>query len=756
MKHILKSSELLRILSIISITSTFFYILFILTYNLVHFFYPPVDKNIINPWHWIALTAGEGLEVPVIFFAQSIYLGLVYFLFQKLSGLRSVGDRSKIWRWLQIASWGPLLFILLHTRSEIFSFSLNPFLNFLTLSVVGCFLFLSFKLYRKRMFVFFLWLVFAAVIFLSVDGAVPFSYSFIIAPALKLTQGETLGSFQIYYGLLLTYLFRTMMVLNFHLQAMEVVLGSIFLFWYFLYFKLASKIIRDKFLVFLFMVALFAFRFLAIRHDPTAFAEVSPLRLELWVPLILIVLRFGFSSIVTSGAFSLAYVVDSFFGFLYLGVYVVMVVGSVVLSRTKSLNLRSFGFHPQDDRKVKRIDADFSLKKLLFLAIPPVLAAAFQIYFFGSLFSPVGHLYQSLRLYFLPISTKSIYWDLVSFLGFFMILILLEVNKQRREILALLLGLALVELMYFYGFSSDHNLLNISGIFLLMIFVSFDYLIKTFFSRKTIYAFACALILFASVAFIRFWTHKLEQVGNRLLSGQFTYIQPVDTQIALKPNLFEKERGEKIFLMSDLDGYYNWRYEIKQVGFEAPYRGQIFMEDTVKFLVGLKNHGYRLILWEPAMFHSLTEFNKSNFLVSQSLQFQARDRGDYLEVDLVSSNGSLVVTEDWKNYKNDLMSFDFPPRWTVDQNGDGLVLSDDLGTFLIYIKNIPANLGTLIEEGSAQIPNFDRADVKVFSDRKMLFTLYKGKKSFEILVFPTDSSKMIQFDDFMKTLVVSL
>ncbi|MBI2011731.1 hypothetical protein HYS91_03105 [Candidatus Daviesbacteria bacterium] len=752
-------TKILPVLAVVSLATTIFYLLFMLFYNQVHFLYPPVDENKITPWLRSHLSPSEGIEAYFMFFGMIIYLGLVYLLLKKMAWFSN--------RLVQIMLLIPLILIIIRTRSEIFSFSRDPWLNFILIVATLSLLYISYLFFKFKkskpintlIFVL-LWVLFAGLVFLSMDLAAPFSYSFIIAPTLKLIQGESLNSFQISYGMPLTLLFTLLLKLKLQLTQMHLIFGAIFIVWYGFYFYLASKLIKDRFLLFLFMVTLIAFRFFVIKHDPNAIVEVTPLRLEVWVPLLIIVYRFGLLSLITSFSFALVYLLDNFFGAIYLAVYLIMVIWIMVKERKK-----------------------FQLKSAI-MFLPILLSFLLRFSLFGSLFSQQAQLYQHLRLYFQPISNRSVFWVILPIFGLYLSLVSKEKkDNPLRNLYLLLLGLGVVQLLYFYGASLDHNLLNISGIFILMLFISLNYLAKNYRSKKVVYLVASLLIVFSSVSFTRFLLHKLDQVRYKISTGQIIQTHPLDLRIDSSPKLFD-QKDEKVFLISSIDGYYNYRYNFPQVGFNTPFHANIFIEDTVKNLLDLKNKGYRLILWERVMLNSLRDFNESNFLKKKNMMFKAIDKGEYLELELVKRGESqnLVKTSGWRTYQDkEGIIFNYPPKWSLKKEGSHIILeAPNSNLFVIFdgpvdqknlnrldpsavLQDDKHSYGKLINQGEALIPNFDKAYVRVWEDRQQAqstkqileFFLFKNTKLVKVVVYPASSDRMIQFESIITSLKIT-
>lgn len=115
-------------------------------------------------------------------------------------------------------------------------------------------------------------------------------------------------------------------------------------------------------------------------------------------------------------------------------------------------------------------------------------------------------------------------------------------------------------------------------------------------------------------------------------------------------------------------------------------------------------------------------------------------------------------------------SFNYPSTWKVSEVLGTTTIKNPDESFVLQIKlnnlenqnfdNYSKNAntyGTLTQQGNALIPNFDLAYVKIWSDRgisKNQFFLIKGNKVFEILVYPSNSDLMRQFDQIVTSLII--
>src|SRR5262249_5564197 len=142
------------------------------------------------------------------------------------------------------------------------------------------------------------------------------------------------------------------------------------------------------------LAALVLVRFLSVRDHPAFVPQVMPLRLDMWVVLVLAVDRFGLRSWKTALTFALVYAGDATFGFLFAAIYCAA-LGADFLSKrerpTARLLARNGG--------------------------PLAVVALFQKLVFGSFVSPAALKYVDVQLGFMPIAETSLFWPIALLLG---------------------------------------------------------------------------------------------------------------------------------------------------------------------------------------------------------------------------------------------------------------------------------------------------------------------------------------------------
>ncbi len=614
-----KLSDLARILALVSFLFLIFYFSFILFAPSIHRFFRPVNKDLINPWfiNWISET--DGIELEAMFGSIAIYLVLSYLLIINFKSLKWLADGIIQTLLIAVAA---VIFLMTNPK-EIIGFIpvLGPNLLIVTFVLITLclgYLWIRYVKISGWLDVFvpvFVLIIFGCFVILTFVPASCEDYNYFIGPSLKLTQGESLGSFYNQYNVFGLYLFKWMIDSGYKFHQMQLVIGLFFILSFYLYYLLAKKLLHEKHLVFQFMLSLVILRFLSLDHDPAFLPQASPIRLELWVPLLLITYKFGFLSPITAISFSVGYLMDDFFGFLYLLMYLLAIALNVIAQIIRKESLSFF--------------------KLLILAIPVVASLAIHMHYFGSLVSPGGKLYQGLRIGFLPISEHSLFWPIAFVLAFYIYFALKESDNHRLLVNIFMLAIAVCQLVYFFGRSHEHNLLNMSGIWLLILFFCFDRMIKLFSIKKVVFALAVGIIIFFSLFFGDQISYKFQTVSTHLSRGEFLEMHPLDKQIDQNLKIFSTvyQSNEKIFLMSNFDSYFNYRFGLKQVGFFCPFRSNVYVKDTIEFLRTLDENGYKIVFLERDINSlKLDALANNRYLKDQNLMFNPVNRGGFLEL----------------------------------------------------------------------------------------------------------------------------
>lgn len=619
-------SNLTQVFAILALLFLIFYFLFILFSPAIQKFYSPPDKNLLTPWNWQFLTETDGIELEVMFIGTLVYLFSAYLAVINFKYLTWFANRI-----VQILLFATLAIIILLTRPEPITGFIPDFgTNILITILTAVFLFLGYLwiFYSPKiswllrfLVIILLWFIFGIFFLSTIKLVSPDDYNSFIGPALKLLQGEKLGSFYIQYNLAGVYLFKYLMGLGFKLHQMQSVLGVIFVLWFSLYYFLASKFLKDRYLIFLFMISLIVVRFLALFHDPVRLPQVTPIRIELWVPLLLITYKFGLVSPLTAISFSAGYLLDNFFGFMYLLIYLIM-IGFISLARI-----------------ITKWSSTFY--KLFILLTPVVISFAFQFFFFGTFISSAAQGFRDFRLGFIPTSPHSMFWVFFFILPVYLFLTLKEEDFPLFKIRLFLLGLTVFQLIYFFGRSHEHNLLNISGILLLVLFSCFDRLIKIYSLKNVAYITASLVVMLSSLIFAAQIKDKFQTAAKHIFAGKLIDINPIDQQIDRLPGIFSiYPPDQKIYVLNGFDGYINYRYNLRQVGYVSYYGGYDYTEELFHFLKKLSDEGYKIIFWPNDPIVNMPALARNPLLKNLGLEFGFVNRGNFYELKLIEINKS--------------------------------------------------------------------------------------------------------------------
>jgi len=399
----------------------------------------------------------------------------------------------------------------------------------------------------RRAALWFAWGTLGSALLLISPPPSPLDYGFFLGPAAKLLQGEALGTFYRQYGLGQTLLFAGMMKAKLSMPAMQALLGVVMAAWIFMYHRLALRLFANRVLAHLFLAGLLMLRVGGFRSPTFDAPQTSPMRLDLWVPVLLVWSRFGFASPFTSLAFAGAYLFDDLFGALLAGLYAFALLLGYAAGRP---TLRSLG----------------GTGVLLRLA-PPALVAAFYFHAQGSPLSPAGSLYQNLQLGFLPVDPHSLFWPFACSMGLSLALLV----PGGKPIAIFLIPVAWVQFTYFFGRSHENNLMLLSGSVVLIAFLGLDGLATRLRRPRMAIGLALATLLLSGILFEESLYARVAQAQRNASAGRLVLRSEVETRADGYPDYRARFPGRDIFFVSGIDAYLYYRYDLPVRGFWTPF-----------------------------------------------------------------------------------------------------------------------------------------------------------------------------------------
>lgn len=427
-------------------------------------------------------------------------------------------------------------------------------------------------------------------------------YTYIFAPALQLLKGTAIHDIYFQYDLLPSLLATIWMKLGLNLNTFQV-LGQaayyIAILWVFL---LSRQLFKKKELAIFLVVALILGRIYASPRDVITSFQVTPLRLDLWLPLLVVIYYLGPYHWLVGLICGLLILLIKNFGIIYSLAYIQLLI-TLFAARFYDRNI-----------KVSLWQSMLEYGKHCWLPVMIIasFASASRILFRNSEFGNYSAYYQKLSIGFLHISPNSFYW--YAPVLFSIVIILLFRTRQLLSPAYLATGLMLTycaigNSIYFFGRSHEHNILNIAIVLLFLLFFLLD-LISRFLdenaengvpmqlTRSNGIIVVAAVILSVMVVF--YTGNILDKTGIQFINarkGQLIYPHDfTENPLLCDVNSIRNvTHSSRVYFVSgfDFDCYYYGGYT--PIGYCNPFKTWIFSAELNRFLQGLLDNGYYLV-----------------------------------------------------------------------------------------------------------------------------------------------------------------
>ena len=451
---------------------------------------------------------------------------------------------------------------------------------------------------------------------------------YVVEPGLRLIHGFKIPEIYFQYDLYMSFLAAFWLKMNYALVWFPY-LGQVSFFLLFIAaFLFADKFFQTKGLSAIFMVALILMRVYCLGYDNPIIFQVTPLRLDLWIILVMVAYKKGTNHWLLGLSLGLLVLFHRNLGLIYLASYfelllVLFVVGLADLAREKQLNGSSF---------MALIATHLKQNLANLIIIISSIGLCFVL--FHELFSASATIYRKLGVGMIPVSSISFYWHfpiLFSCLGVFLFSYRNKLGSKYVGTGFFIVLLAIGNSMYFFGRSHENNILNIAGILVLTVFVLFDILISLTPAKiaeikeeitapknkkdssvkkvanqepsksleinwhKVYISLPFVLILFMGYYYSDRIAGKLQTQTENLGKGQLTYPlpqMPVDTA-AVKQIV---HGSEKVYFMDFSWDFYNYYYgHYAPQGYFSPCGAWVYKKDFADFLKDLLSKGYYIV-----------------------------------------------------------------------------------------------------------------------------------------------------------------
>jgi hypothetical protein len=394
-------------------------------------------------------------------------------------------------------------------------------------------------------------------------------------------------------------------------------LGQVSFFLFFLgSFLFAQRFFKNKSLSVLFILALVLVRYYAVWEVQYSIFQVTPLRLDLWLILLWVVYQKGAYHWLAGLCFGFLLVFHRNLGLLYLGSYFALILFLLFMDILPLLNEKK----KTAGQFLALCKKHFRLNAINLLIIAASVLICFLL---SGEFLPASAVsYRKYGIGMLPIERNSFYWYVPVLFSALAASLFYYRNKLTTKyfstgIFIILLGIS--NCMYFLGRSHENNLLNISGILILALFILFDILVfsasspepvenvqrknkklplkKTVsFKRRVSVILPMLFILLPAYYYSNRITDKISLQVNNLKKLQLAYPllpDPVDTATIKE---ITHHDSKVYFLDFKKDFYYYFYGHYTPQGYFSPSSTWIFKKDLFNFLQDLLDKQYDIVI----------------------------------------------------------------------------------------------------------------------------------------------------------------
>lgn len=311
------------------------------------------------------------------------------------------------------------------------------------------------------------------ICFIAIGPISVIDYSFVLAPAMKMLDGAPLSEIYFQYDLLLSLLAAFWMKMKLDINQFQV-LGQLSFYLFFigaLFF--AKRFFSNQKLALLLLISLVLTRYYSIAAEPVSLFQITPLRLDLWLILLLLVNFKGAYHWIAGAFIGFLIITHKNLGLIYLISYLELIFALFSIEVIQSIYNKEF--NADAFKTIFKKHITLSLKNILII----VGSILISILLFKGFIAESALIYQRLGIGMIQIAKDSFYWYVPVLFSLVFVLLLKfkdTLSTQYFNSGLLILFLAFGNSMYFFGRSHEHNILNASGALILTLFLLFDLL----------------------------------------------------------------------------------------------------------------------------------------------------------------------------------------------------------------------------------------------------------------------------------------
>jgi hypothetical protein len=425
--------------------------------------------------------------------------------------------------------------------------------------------------------------------------------SCILAPALRLAHGAHLRDIYLQYDLLPSLLALGWRAAGASSLTFSLVCGASFYAAFLAIYALGRRIFAHPMLAAPLLVSVVVVRLYGNMMDASSTPQVTPLRIDLWIPVLAVAFRAGLRRWPVGLALGAACFFSRSIGTLYVGAYALALAADMLGARR--------GTPPQARSPVAADVAALARETAPSWAFVALAFIAARLVF-GTFGSGAVALYRAFGVGMLRIGATSFYWWLLALtgaVGWLAYTRRAARTLRRGEAAIFAVALATANSIYFFGRSHEHNLINLAASFLFVAMLGVDLALDLVpagiehekrWPRRT--TEATAWVVLAACAF---------QYSGRVidkLAAQWAIVTrseplprawPADDLGGLPCDEVLRAAGDRrVYFLSRHDYWLYERCDLPPIGFVQPVLLSILEAPLVTELDGLLAAGYKIVV----------------------------------------------------------------------------------------------------------------------------------------------------------------
>jgi hypothetical protein len=442
----------------------------------------------------------------------------------------------------------------------------------------------------------------APVCFISTGPAYLPDYGYIFAPALQIINGVNLSNIYFQYDLLLSLVAALTLYSSNPVELLQIVGQFTFYLLFFGIFLFSKRLFVDKRLSVFLLICIVLIRVYAGEHNMLTSFQVTPLRLDLWVILLVTAYFCGPSHWLTGTALGLLIFFHRNFGIIYFAAYCQLVALMFYLDYHDLKKIGSSKY-----LQLHKLTIQYFLKYRfnLFLTFVAFACATYMLGGNGA------YRYQNIGIGFLRIASSSFFWYAALLLTAAFVLLIYSrrrVSKKYFTCGCFLILLATGNSLYFFGRSHENNIINISTIYTFVLFLFIDLMqmqlsqpsnAKRSNYRDATMLGSCSIVLLICIVYANNVGNKTMRQVQNLSSWQFVYPNPFSKSV-MEENIASIRsvtgNSKKVYFVSSIDYLYYHHGNFMPVGYYSPFLSWVFKDEMVTFINDLIRRDYYIVI----------------------------------------------------------------------------------------------------------------------------------------------------------------